>query len=135
MSYIAIIPARGGSKRIPHKNIKYFCGKPIIAWSIQTALSSKLFDRVIVSTDDDDIAEIALEWGAEVPFLRPKELSDDYCDIGKVIAHTTQWLLNQNREIRAICCMYATAPFICKEDLKEGLAVFEKGRLLDGKTT
>lgn len=81
---IAIIPARGGSKRIPRKNIKDFFGKPLIAYSIEVALKSKLFDKVIVSTDDEEIAKIAVEYGAVVPFLRPKELSDDFIGTGAV---------------------------------------------------
>ena len=89
---IAIIPARGGSKRIPRKNIKKFFGKPLIAYSIQTALKSKLFDKVIVSTDDEEIATIAKQYGAEVPFIRPKELADDFTTTGDVIEHTLNWL-------------------------------------------
>ena len=86
---IAIIPARGGSKRIPRKNIKEFYGKPLIAYSIQAALESKLFDKVIVSTDDEEIANIAKKYGAEVPFMRPKELSDDFTGTGEVVKHAT----------------------------------------------
>ena len=84
---VAVIPARGGSKRIPRKNIKIFCGKPIIAWSIQAAIRSKCFDRVIVSTEDAEIAEVALHYGAEVPFLRPFGLADDYIGTSPVVAH------------------------------------------------
>lgn len=85
---LCVIPARGGSKRIPRKNIKEFCGKPMIAWSIEAALASDCFDRVIVSTDDNEIADIAKQWGAEVPFVRPSELSDDHTPTVPVVAHT-----------------------------------------------
>ncbi len=115
---VAIIPARGGSKRIPRKNIKEFCGKPMIAYSIQAALDSKLFDRVIVSTDDEEIATIAKQYGAEVPFIRPPELSDDYTTTIPVIAHAIKEL--QKEEIVTVaCCIYATAPFIQDNFLKE----------------
>jgi len=117
---VAIIPARGGSKRIPRKNIKEFCGKPIIAYSIEVALSSGLFDRVIVSTDDDEIAAVAKKYGAEVPFMRPKELSDDHTGTTAVIAHAIQWLTNNNLLIDNVCCIYATAPLIKKEYLIKG---------------
>ena len=117
---IAIIPARGGSKRIPHKNIKLFYGKPMLAWSIEIAKSSGLFDRIIVSTDDANIADVATQWGAEVPFIRPADLSNDHAETTPVIAHATQWALNQGLEIKAVCCIYATAPFIRAGDLKRG---------------
>lgn len=92
---IAVIPARGGSKRIPRKNIKSFHGKHMIAWSIEAARSSGLFDRIVVSTDDTEIAEVAKAWGAEVPFMRPEALSDDHAGTTPVIAHATQWALEQ----------------------------------------
>src|SRR5450759_4697697 len=92
---IAVIPARGGSKRIPRKNIKHFCGKPMIAWSIEIAKASGLFDRIIVSTDDTEIAVVAKQWGAEVPFMRPAELSNDYAGTTEVIAHATQWAIRK----------------------------------------
>lgn len=124
---IAVIPARGGSKRIPRKNIKDFCGKPMIAWSIEAAIKSGLFDRIIVSTDDEEIAEVAKQWGAEVPFLRPDELSNDYAGTTEVIAHATQWVVNQGYDVEAVCCIYATAPFIQVADLKQGLEALESG--------
>ncbi|MEG4247515.1 pseudaminic acid cytidylyltransferase [Microcoleus sp. Pol10D4] len=124
---IAIIPARGGSKRIPRKNIKNFLGKPMIAWSIETAIASRLFDRIIVSTDDLEIAEVAKNYGAEVPFLRPADLSNDYAGTTEVIAHATQWLINQDLSIAAVCCIYATAPFLQVEDLRRGLQALESG--------
>lgn len=124
---IAVIPARGGSKRIPRKNIKIFCGKPMIAWSIEAAKASSLFDHVIVSTDDAEIADIAKQWGAETPFMRPAELSNDYAGTTEVIAHATQWALDQGFELDAVCCIYATAPFIQADDLKRGLTALESG--------
>jgi pseudaminic acid cytidylyltransferase len=124
---IAVIPARGGSKRIPRKNIKPFCGKPMIAWSIEAAKSSGLFEHIIVSTDDTEIAEVSRHWGAEVPFMRPAELSNDYAGTTEVIAHATQWTLNQGFEVDAVCCIYATAPFVQTDDLKRGWDALESG--------
>jgi N-acylneuraminate cytidylyltransferase len=124
---IAIIPARGGSKRIPHKNIKDFCGKPMLAWSIEAAKISGLFDRIIVSTDDAEIAKVAKKWGAEVPFIRPDELSNDYAGTTEVIAHATQWILDQGSDVTAVCCIYATAPFVRVDDLKHGWEALESG--------
>jgi len=124
---IAVIPARGGSKRIPRKNIKIFCGKPMIAWSIEAAKSSGLFERIIVSTDDAEIAEVARQWGAEVPFMRPAELSDDHAGTTPVVAHATQWVLDQGVDMSAVCCIYATAPFIQADDLKRGLDALDSG--------
>ncbi|MDK2070103.1 pseudaminic acid cytidylyltransferase [Aliarcobacter butzleri] len=109
---VAIIPARGGSKRIPKKNIKNFHGKPLIAYSIEVALKSKLFDKVVVSTDDEEIAKIAKEFGAEVPFLRPKELSDDFTGTGAVINHAINFLKQQGENIDFVCTIYATAPLL-----------------------
>jgi N-acylneuraminate cytidylyltransferase len=124
---IAVIPARCGSKRIPSKNIKDFCGKPMIAWSIEVAKASELFDHIIVSTDDAEIAEVAKRWGAEVPFMRPVELSDDYAGTTEVIAHATQWSLDHGWPVTAVCCIYATAPLVQAEDLKRGLEALESG--------
>jgi N-acylneuraminate cytidylyltransferase len=124
---IAVIPARGGSKRIPRKNIKPFGGKPMIAWSIEAAKSSGLFDRIIVSTDDAEIAEVAKKWGAEVPFMRPAELSNDYAATTEVIAHATQWALDQGLDVEAVCCIYATAPFVETNDLKRGWDALSAG--------
>lgn len=124
---IAVIPARGGSKRIPRKNIKPFCGKPMIAWSIMAAKESGLFDRIIVSTDDAEIAEVARLWGAETPFVRPPELSNDFAGTTEVIAHATQWALHEGVKLEAVCCIYATAPLIQAEDLKKGLNALECG--------
>jgi N-acylneuraminate cytidylyltransferase len=117
---IAIIPARGGSKRIPKKNIKDFFGKPLIAYSIEVALASKLFDKVVVTTDDEEIAKIAKEYGAEVPFIRPPELSDDFTGTGDVVNHAIEYLENQGESYEYVCTIYATAPLLQKEYLIEG---------------
>lgn len=117
---IAIIPARGGSKRIPRKNIKNFHGKPLIAYSIQTALESSLFDKVVVTTDDEEIAKIAKEYGAEVPFVRPKELSDDFTGTGDVVKHAIDYLKKRGEEFDYVCTIYATAPFLQAKYLIEG---------------
>ncbi|MDD9303636.1 MAG: pseudaminic acid cytidylyltransferase [Desulfobacter sp.] len=117
---VAIIPARGGSKRIPRKNIKFFCGKPMMAYSIETALKSGLFDKIIVSTDDDEIAKTAVECGAEVPFVRPASLADDYATTIDVINHAIQWLNRNDRVYDLACCIYPTAPFVRQQDLKKG---------------
>ncbi|WP_348816164.1 pseudaminic acid cytidylyltransferase [Halomonas sp. H10-59] len=118
---IAVLPARGGSKRIPRKNIREFAGKPMIAWSIEAALKSGCFDRVIVSTDDDEIAEVAVAWGAETPFRRPAFLSDDHSGTIPVIAHAIDWLGEEERvRPEAVCCLYATAPFVKARDLHRG---------------
>jgi pseudaminic acid cytidylyltransferase len=118
---IAVIPARGGSKRIPRKNIKIFNDLPIIAWSIQAAIKSLCFDRIIVSTDDDEIAQIAIVNGAEVPFMRPSNLSDDFTGTIPVIAHAIKWLNLNDQMVKSACCIYPTAPFIRLQDLQQGL--------------
>ena len=115
---IAIIPARGGSKRIPRKNVKSFCGKPMIAWSIIAAIESKCFDHVVVSTDDEEIASVAQSYGAEVPFLRPTELADDYTVTRDVLNHAILTLEPQYGKIEYVCCIYATAPFVKSADLQ-----------------
>lgn len=117
---LAVIPARGGSKRIPRKNIKPFCGKPMIVWSIEAALKSACFDQVIVSTDDAEIAEIAVAYGATVPFMRPVELSDDYTGTIPVISHAIDWFDKQGQAAKQVCCLYATAPFVRPEDIQKG---------------
>ena len=118
---VAVIPARGGSKRIPRKNIRPFAGKPIIAWPIRVALSSGLFDQVVVSTDDAEIAEIARAAGALVPFMRPKNLSDDYVDTKSVIRHTISELKFENEPEVQVCCIYPTSVFANAQILNEGL--------------
>ena len=121
---LAIIPARGGSKRIPRKNIKLFCGKPMLAWSIEAARSSGCFDRIIVSTDDAEIADVARQHFAEVPFFRPPELSDDYVGTTPVIAHAIDWInANGSLQVTLACCIYATAPFVSATDLQRGLEI------------
>ncbi len=114
---VAIIPARGGSKRIPRKNIKLFKGKPMIYWSITAAINSNCFDRIIVSTDDSEIASIAKDYGAEVPFKRPGKLADDYSNTLDVMRHSLLWFDDLNLKVNRACCIYATAPFILKEDI------------------
>lgn len=116
---LCIIPARGGSKRIPRKNIRDFCGKPVIAYSIEQALASGCFDKVIVSTDDHEIASVAKSYGAEIPFLRPENLSDDYTNTNDVIKHAIQSYLSQGESVSLVCCIYATAPFIDAKYLKQ----------------
>lgn len=124
---IAVIPARGGSKRIPRKNIKDFCGKPIMAYSIMAAQESGLFDEIIVSTDDQEIATIAQELGASVPFLRPKELADDYASSLTVIGHVLNALSELGRTADLACCIYATAPFIRVDDLVQSYRLLIEG--------
>jgi len=118
---IAIIPARGGSKRIPRKNIKQFHGKPMIAYSIEAAIKSGCFDKIIVSTDDQEIADVALRYGAEVPFLRPENISDDHATTMDVMQHALNWCNEQQWNVELVCCIYATAPFILPEYIKQGL--------------
>jgi N-acylneuraminate cytidylyltransferase len=123
---IAVIPARGGSKRIPRKNIKDFCGKPMIAWSIEAAKASGLFGHIIVSTDDAEIAEVARAWGAEVPFMRPAELADDYVGTGAVVKHAVEWFAEHIGMPEFVCTIYATAPFIKSNDLAKGMDLLLK---------
>lgn len=123
---IAIIPARGGSKRIPRKNIKDFHGKPLIAYSIEVALSSKLFEKVIVTTDDEEIASIARKYGAQVPFIRPRELSDDFTGTADVINHAIEYLEDRGESYEYICTIYATAPFLQERYLIEGYEKLKK---------
>ena len=118
---IAVIPARGGSKRIPRKNIKPFCGKPMIAYSIEAAIRASIFDEIIVSTDDEEIADIAKNVGASVPFMRPKELSDDYTATGAVVEHAIKFLQARGDRIKFVCTIYATAPLIDEIYIKLGL--------------
>lgn len=119
---VAVIPARGGSKRIPRKNIREFAGKPIMAYSILAARAATLFDRIIVSTDDSEIAAVAREWGAEVPFMRPEELSGDTTATNAVIKHAIRWLHGAGQDVQYVCCIYATAPFIDPRYLRDGFA-------------
>ena len=120
MHKVAIIPARGGSKRIPRKNIKPFMGRPMIGWSIQAARDCGLFDRIIVSTDDEEIAAVARAEGAETPFLRPADLANDHAGTGAVVVHALQWLIDNGQPADAGCCIYATAPLLDPKRLVEG---------------
>jgi len=120
---LAVIPARGGSKRIPRKNIRPFAGKPMIAWSIEAALASGCFDRVVVSTDDDEIAAVAAARGAEVPFRRPQDLADDHAGTVAVVAHAIGELMPADGPADIVCCIYATAPFVSVDDLRRGEAL------------
>lgn len=123
---ICIIPARGGSKRIPRKNIRKFHGNPIISYSIEIAIKSKCFDKIIVSTDDIDIAKISQDWGVEAPFIRPKNISDDHATTIDVIQHAIKWLENQSWHFENVCCIYATAPFLQLADIRRGLTLLEE---------
>ncbi|WP_100655837.1 pseudaminic acid cytidylyltransferase [Alteromonas flava] len=117
---LAIIPARGGSKRIPRKNIRPFCGKPMLAYSIEAAIQSQLFDAVMVSTDDEEIAEVARKWGAEVPFLRPNALADDYTGTRAVTNQAMVAYAEHFTQPDYCCCIYATAPFLQAKYLRQG---------------
>ena len=128
MSQIAIIPARGGSKRIPRKNLKLFCGKPIISYSIELAYQSQLFDKVFVSTDDDEIAAVANQYGAEVPFKRPASLADDYSPTIPVISHAIGWLEKNGWDLDMVCCIYPTAPLLHRSDLIGSHEIFKTGK-------
>ena len=119
MKNLCVIPARGGSKRIPRKNIKPFMGKPIMAYSIEAALKSALFDEVMVSTDDKEFAEIALEHGASVPFFRSEATSNDHATTVDVLLEVVDNYKKQGKEFDTICCLYSTAPFVTSERLKE----------------
>lgn len=126
MKTIAIIPARGGSKRIPGKNVKPFAGAPMISYSIKAALLSNIFDDVIVSTDDPQIAEVAHEYGASVPFMRPPEISRDDTATPPVIQHAIKWYNEHIGPVGFACCLYATSPFTTSEDLVTGLDTLKK---------
>ena len=123
---LAVIPARGGSKRIPRKNIKSFGGRPMIEWSMQAAQDAGVFDRIIVSTDDPEIASVARGCGAEVPFMRPAELSDDHTGTIPVIEHAINWHVTQGFDPKQVCCIYATAPFILGDDIQRGMEILEQ---------
>lgn len=123
---IAIITARGGSKRIPKKNIKNFCGKPIIAYSIEAAISSKLFDEVMVSTDSEEIAEIAKKYGASVPFMRSAETSNDYATTNDVLIEVFNEYKKRGQEFDIAVCIYPTAPFVTADKLKRAIDMVEK---------
>ena len=118
---IAVIPARGGSKRIPRKNIKDFCGRPMIAWAISAAQDSGLFQHVVVSTDDAEIGDIARSSGAEVPFVRPRELADDLTPTVPVVAHAVKSCIDSGWHVDYACCIYPCVPFLQVSDLVSAL--------------
>ena len=124
MSAIAIITARGGSKRIPRKNIKEFCGKPIIAYSIEAALESGVFDEVMVSTDSEEIAETARQYGASVPFMRSEKTSSDYASTADVLEEVLNGYKKLGKEYDLFCCLYPTAPFVTAARLAEAMECF-----------
>ena len=124
---IVVIPARGGSKRIKKKNIREFCGKPMIAWPIEILRKSRLFDHIIISTDNREIAEISKSFGAEIPFMRPTEISDDYSGIGDVMEHAVKWMKNNDLKPSAVCCVYPTSVFLENRDLLQGLNELKSG--------
>ncbi|MGD9639199.1 MAG: pseudaminic acid cytidylyltransferase [Alphaproteobacteria bacterium] len=126
---IAIIPARGGSKRILKKNTKFFSGKPIIEYSIEAALKCDLFQKVIISTDSDEIASIAEKAGAEIPFMRPPELSDDLTTTAPVLVHAVKEMNKKGVDFPYFCCIYATAPFILPKYLIEGFELLKEKNL------
>lgn len=125
---IAIIPARGGSKRIPRKNIKPFHGQPMIAYAIRAALACGLFGQVVVSTDDAEIAHVAREYGAEVPFIRPPELADDHTPTVPVIAHAIEACQGLGWDVQDVCCIYPGVPFISVADIRAGHEMLAEGQ-------
>ena len=124
---IAIIPARGGSKRIPRKNIKNFLGKPIIAYSIEVAKALSIFDKIIVSTDDEEIAEISMKYGAEVPFMRPSEISYDFTGTHEVIGHAVSELIRIGYDLDYVCSIYPTSPLVQSKDILQGYELIKNG--------
>ncbi len=123
---LCVIPARGGSKRILKKNIKLFVGKPIIAYSIEAAIKSKCFDTIVVSTDDEEIAEVAHQYGAETPFVRPLSLSNDYVGTIPVVKHAIEWFMEKKKNFEFVCCIYPTAPFISSDDIVTGMELLSE---------
>lgn len=126
MHMLAIITARGGSKRIPHKNIKKFCGKEILAYSIEAARRSQVFEEVMVSTDDVEIAEVAKKYGAAVPFMRSERASDDFADTDTVLREVVQEYKKRGVMVKEFCCLYPTAPFVTGEVLREAYEHFRE---------
>lgn len=124
---IAIITARGGSKRIPRKNVRPFLGKPMVAWPIEAALQADIFDHVFVSTDDEEIAEIAARYGAQVPYLRPAHLADDYTPAHKAARQMLEWALTKHQNINGFCHIYPTAPMLQVKTLREGMQAITSG--------
>ncbi|MBI2055590.1 MAG: acylneuraminate cytidylyltransferase family protein, partial [Candidatus Sungbacteria bacterium] len=127
MKILGIIPARGGSKSIPRKNIKELGGKPLIAWTIEAAKKSGVFDRIILTTDDSEIAEVGREWGVEVPFMRPNELAEDHTPTLPVIQHTLAWLEdNESYEPDAVMILQPTTPFRQPHHIQEAVQLFRQ---------
>lgn len=126
MRRIAVITARGGSKRIPRKNIKEFCGKPILAYSVEAALMSGMFDSVMVSTEDEEIAELARGCGAEVPFLRSRENANDYAATRDVLGEVLKEYADRGEQFDTLCCIYPTAPFVTAERLRDAVRLLEE---------
>jgi pseudaminic acid cytidylyltransferase len=125
MIKLAVIPARGGSKRIEDKNIRLFAGQPLIAWSIKAAIKAGIFDRIIVSTDSDKVASIAKSYRAEVPFMRPAALADDHAPIADVLKHAVRFYEAMGHKVAYSCCIYATAPMISADDIGRGLTALQ----------
>lgn len=128
MNNIAIIPARGGSKRIPKKNIKNFLGKPIIAYSIEAALNSECFDEVMVSTDNQEIADVARSYGAKVPFMRSENTANDYATLADVVREVVEKYELKGMTFENACCLLATAPLVSSEDIKKGYSMLNKNK-------
>ena len=126
---IAVIPARGDSERIPLKNIKQFCGKPMISYPIKTAMSSKYIDKIVVSTDNDDIANVSLEYGALIPFKRPTELSDNFTPTAPVIAHAIKMLIELGWEIENVCCIYPCTPLLDNKVINNVYEIFHSRKM------
>jgi pseudaminic acid cytidylyltransferase len=123
---IAIIPARGGSKRIPRKNIKLFSGKPMISFAIEAAFNSNLFDEVIVSTDDNETSELAKKYNATTPFIRPANLSDDYTPTVPVVSHAIHELEKSGKIVTAACCIYPCVPLLNEVDIRDSWQLLQK---------
>ena len=126
-SSVCIITARGGSKRIPRKNVRDFCGKPMLAYSVETAVTSGIFDVVMVSTDDDEIADVARKYGAEVPFMRSEATSNDYATTADVLREILSEYAKRGIEFDRMCCLYPTAPFVQVSELMEASEMIEAG--------
>ncbi len=126
MNIVAIIPARGGSKRIPKKNIRFFAGQPIISYSIRAAQEAQLFDHIIVSTDSDEIVKIAKSYGAEVPFMRPAELADDLTHVDAVVLHALKWLIYHGQQVNYVCCILPTSPLMLSKYIQKGLELLKE---------
>lgn len=126
---VAVITARGGSKRIPGKNIKDFCGKPIIAYSIEAAKDAQLFDDIMVSTDDNMIKEISLKYGADVPFMRSKKTSDDYATTTDVLLEVIEQYKEMGKDFDYLCCIYPTAPFVTGKKLREAMQLIKEKKV------